>query len=205
VAYHDSDSANNGGQYRAVSVDMENCADSGGGYNVGWTAAEEWLKYSVKAMVDGIYSLGLRVASSGNAGTFHIEIDGQNVTGALMVTNTGGWQTWQTLTKTNIAISAGQHVVRLALDSPGDNGTVGNYNHLTFTATSTNPPPVVLQSAPNVVGNFADEGGAVINQGAKTVTAIKNPGTRYYRLRSTVPTRILNVQIVSTNVVLTYE
>jgi hypothetical protein len=140
VAYHDTDPANNGGQYRSTSVDIETTGDAGGGYNVGWTAGGEWLKYTLNATVDGIYSIGVRVASAGNAGTFHLEIDGVNKTGTLTMNDTGGWQTYTTLTKTNLAISAGQHVLRLALDTSGANGTVGNYNYFTFTVTNTDAP-----------------------------------------------------------------
>src|SRR5262249_6816430 len=43
VAYHDTDAVNNGGQYRNTSVDIENASDTGGGYDVGWTAGGEWL------------------------------------------------------------------------------------------------------------------------------------------------------------------
>jgi mannose-6-phosphate isomerase-like protein (cupin superfamily) len=68
----------------------------------------------LNATVDGIYSLNVRVASLGNAGTFHVEIDGTNVTGTITVNDTGGWQIYQTLTKTNISIAAGVHVLRLA-------------------------------------------------------------------------------------------
>ncbi|MBI3852950.1 MAG: ThuA domain-containing protein [Verrucomicrobia bacterium] len=203
-AFHDTDTANNGGQYRNTSVDIENTADTGGGYNVGFTAGGEWLKYTVNATVDGIYSLGVRVASMGNAGTFHIEIEGVNKTGTMTMNDTGGWQTWTTMTKTNLAISAGQHVIRLALDTTGANGTVGNYNYFTFAATSTNTP-VFLQSAVTANGTFADDGAASINLGAKTITIPQTTTTRFYRLRSTISTRITNIQLLGTNVVMTYQ
>jgi hypothetical protein len=69
---------------------------------------------------------------------------------------------------------------------------------------STNPPPVFVQSA-DVLDTFADEGTAIVNESAKTITIPKSTSTRFYRLRSTVPTRILTVHIMGTNVVLTYE
>src|SRR5207249_1250766 len=87
VAYHDTDTSNNGGQYRNTGVDIESTSDPGGGYNVGWTAAGEWLKYSINATVDGIYTLQARVASSGDGGTFHFEFDGVNQTGAMTNSN----------------------------------------------------------------------------------------------------------------------
>ena len=145
VAYHDTDTSNNGGQYRNTAVDIEGTGDTGGGYNVGWSAGGEWLSYTINATVDGTYTLQARVASSGNGGTFHIEFDGVNKTGAMINSDSGGWQTWRTLTKTNISLTSGQHIMRLVMDSSGANGTVGNFNYFTLTATSTNyPAPVLL-------------------------------------------------------------
>ncbi len=35
------------GQYRpSEGVDIETCSDIGGGYDVGWTANNEWMKYT---------------------------------------------------------------------------------------------------------------------------------------------------------------
>src|SRR5205085_1479203 len=115
VASHDSDAANNGGQYRASSVDIETTPDAGGGYDVGWTAAGEWLKYTIVAAADGAYNLQARLASSGDGGTFHIEFDGVNKTGPMTNSNTGGWQTWRTVTQTNIGLTAGIHIMRLVM------------------------------------------------------------------------------------------
>ncbi len=142
AAYHDTDASNNGGQYRAGAVDIENCSDSGGGYDIGWTSAGEWLEYTINAVVDGQYTLQIRTASSGNAGNFHIEVDGVNKTGTITNTDSGGWQAWRTLSKT-IGLTAGSHTMRLALDSNGANGTVGNFNYFTFIAFAANAPPVL--------------------------------------------------------------
>jgi len=205
VAYYDTDTPNNGNQYRTTYVDIENTGDIGGGCNVGWTATGEWLQYSVNAVVDGIYTIGMRIASDGNAGTFHLEIDGQNVTGIQTVNSTGGWQVYQTLTKTNVSISGGPHEVRWVVDSTGSNGTAGNHNYFIFTATSTNPPSVFLQSTTAFGLAFADDSSAVVSNATKTIIVPTNASTRFYRLRSTVPTQIRNAQIVGTNVVMRYQ
>jgi len=42
----------------------------------------------------------VRVASAGQGGTFHIEVDGVDKTGPLTVPDTRGWQSWGTVTKT---------------------------------------------------------------------------------------------------------
>jgi hypothetical protein len=42
-----------------------------------------------------------RVASSSAGGSFHIELNraGGNLTGTLMIPDTGGWQTWTTVSR----------------------------------------------------------------------------------------------------------
>ena len=120
VAYHDTDATNNGGAFRtSESVDLE--AASGGGFNVGWTAVGEWLEYTVNVQTTGTYTLSFRVASNSSGGSFHLDVDGQNVTGAMTVPVTGGWQIWTDVTKTGVSLSAGQHVLRFAVDQAGFN------------------------------------------------------------------------------------
>jgi len=145
VAFHDTDVSNNGGKYRATAVDIESATDGGAaGFNVGWTSAGEWLEYTIDAAVDGLYTLQARVASSGDGGAFHIEFDGVNKTGSMTNSDSGGWQTWRTLTRSDIGLTAGPHVMKLAMDSNGTNGTVGNFNYFVLAATITNPPPSLL-------------------------------------------------------------
>ena len=48
---------NAGGAYRPTDVDIETTADTGGGYNLGWVAAGEWLKYTVNVTAAGNYNL----------------------------------------------------------------------------------------------------------------------------------------------------
>ena len=140
VAYHDTSIANEGGQYRNDAVDLSNAADSGGGYFLGWTNPGEWEKYTVNVATSGAYAVALRVANGGPGGTFHINMDGVNVTGPLQMPQTGGWQNWTTISAPNIAMPAGTHVLTLSIDS-GAQG-MGNFNSMTLTANSlaTNTP-----------------------------------------------------------------
>ena len=128
VAYHDTTSGNTGGVYRRNSVDIAASTDAGAGCLVGWTAAGEWLKYTVNVAAPGTYAIDVRVASNGAGGTFHIEVNGVNKTGPITVPNTGGWQTWQTITKTGVSLSAGTQVIRVVMDSIGASGSIANFN-----------------------------------------------------------------------------
>jgi hypothetical protein len=128
VGYKDTTSGNAGGAYRSNSVDVKAASDTGGGYLVGWTAAGEWLNYTVSVATAGSYALDLRLASGGPGGTFHLEVNGVDKTGAIAVPDTGGWQTWKTVTRTGVALAAGVQVVRVVMDTIGPSGSVGNFN-----------------------------------------------------------------------------
>jgi len=140
TAYSDTTSGNAGGAYRATAVDLESTSDSGGGYNVAWAFAGEWLKYSVNVAAAGVYDLDVRVASAGAGGTFHIEANGVNVTGTLTVPNTGGWQTWTTIRKSGITLGAGPQAWRVVMDTNGATTAVGNFNYFKLTSASASTP-----------------------------------------------------------------
>ena len=141
IAYHDLTAGNSGGAYRQTDVDISAATDVGGGYTLSYVSAGEWLKYSVSVTAAGSYTLDARVASPGAGGTFHVEVDGVNVTGTLAVPNTGGWQAWQTITTSAIALTAGPHVLRVVFDTNGATGYWGNLNYLRWNVAAAPPPP----------------------------------------------------------------
>ncbi|HMG81823.1 MAG TPA: carbohydrate-binding protein, partial [Ferruginibacter sp.] len=140
VAYNDADAANTGGQYRTSDgVDIEGTSDAGGGYDIGFTSAGEWLKYTVNVASTGTYTFQARLATEGTGNTFHVEVDGQNISGSITVPNSGGWQTWETVSFTTPTITSGQHVIRFYEETGGY-----NINYFTFVAIASAP---VISSA----------------------------------------------------------
>jgi hypothetical protein len=133
VAYLDTSPGNAGGQYRPTDVDVEATLDTGGGYNVGWAFATEWLQYTVNVATAGVYDLDIRVASGGTGGTFHIESNGVNITGPILVPTTNGWQSWQTIRVSGITLAAGTQMWRVVMDTNGATTAVGNFNWLKAT------------------------------------------------------------------------
>jgi hypothetical protein len=126
VGYHDTTSGNAGAAYRADDVDIQPCTDpttpSGQAcFNVGWPAAGEWLAYDINVTAAGNYQIVARMASIYGNRSFHIEVDGQNVTGSITVPNTGGWQSWTNVTSPSFALSAGNHTVKIVEESNGFN------------------------------------------------------------------------------------
>jgi hypothetical protein len=148
VAYFDTTPTNSGGQYRSTGVDIESSADSGGGYNLGWVFAGEWLNYTVNVAAAGIYDVEVRVASGGSGGRFHIEVNGVDKTGPLTVANTGGWQTWATIRKSGVVLAAGPQIWRLVMDANGATTAIGNFNWLRVSSSTGNQPPAVTLTGP---------------------------------------------------------
>jgi predicted amidohydrolase len=129
VAYHDLTPSNYGGAYRTDGVDIEATSDTGAGYNVGWIEPTEWLHYTVAVATTGTYVLTARVAAEGAGGTFHVEFGGRDVTGPLVIPNTGGWQRWTNVTAT-VTLAAGSQPMRVVIDRAGATGVVGNLNYV---------------------------------------------------------------------------
>lgn len=136
VAYTDGSAANEGGAYRTGRADIEVCADNGGGYDVGWTAAGEWLEYTVEVTASGQYDFQTRVATQNSGKSFYITIDGTNVTGTINVPNTTGWQKWQTVTAGNISLSQGIKKMRIVF-------TTGDFN-INYVNTVVSTPTSLL-------------------------------------------------------------
>jgi uncharacterized protein YjdB len=138
VAYHDNDAVNSGGQGRTtLGVDTETCSE--GGLNVGWTNTGEWLEYTVNVTTTGNYNIDVRTASTLSGGTFHIEFGGVDKTGLMTTSNTGGWQTWTTISKSGVALTAGTQVMRIYLDNANF-----NLNKVTITAAGSGDPAGVI-------------------------------------------------------------
>jgi beta-glucanase (GH16 family) len=153
IAYNDSDPTNNGGQYRNDGVDIE--ASGEGGYDVGWTATGEWMDYTVNVTTAGYYTLQARVASNTGGGLLHVNLNSINISGAVSVGNTGGWQFWQDIDLTTTYLSAGEQTLTIYTDAAGYNIDYINFigpvtsglsvnltaplNNVTYTAASTIP------------------------------------------------------------------
>ncbi|MBO9699057.1 MAG: carbohydrate-binding protein [Sporocytophaga sp.] len=119
VSFHEANTNGNegGAVLRNDDVDIEATNDTDGAYNVGYVLQGEWLEYSVNVQYTEVYNLDVRVAADGTGKSFHIEMDGANVSGPIAVPNTGGWQTWQTVGVQGINLTAGEHIMRIVFDA----------------------------------------------------------------------------------------
>lgn len=134
VAYQDAEAKNQGANYRELTqVDIERRDDASNGHGVGWTRAGEWLVYSVEVLEAGVYQVEFPVASDKPGGTFHLEFDGEDVTGPIAVPDTGGWQVLKTITAQTTPLAPGEYPMKMVMDSEGESGSIGDIDFLRFT------------------------------------------------------------------------
>src|ERR1700685_1431400 len=96
VAYNVTSVNGSGNRYRSDGIDLEGTTDTGGGYDLGWTAGGQWFRYTVNGATAGTYMVTFRVAAL-NAVTDALHISnssGTNLTGSVNDSATGGWGTW---------------------------------------------------------------------------------------------------------------
>ncbi|MGB2105638.1 MAG: carbohydrate-binding protein [Porticoccaceae bacterium] len=114
-------------------VGTEATNDQGGGLNVGWIDAGDWMEYEINVFEAGNYSVSYRLANySGSSKRVNLLVDGDLVDSAL-VPNTGGFQKWQTVDSGNIPLEAGDYLLRFEAPEGGL-----NLNWIKLTPTAGN-------------------------------------------------------------------
>ena len=96
--------------YSAMSgVQLEGCADTGGGQDVGWIDANDWMAYNnINFPTSGAYTVEYRVASPGGS-RLSSDLNGGSIQlGTVGIPASGGWQSWTTVTQT-VNVNAGTY------------------------------------------------------------------------------------------------
>ncbi|MDD5687539.1 MAG: carbohydrate-binding protein [Elusimicrobia bacterium] len=137
---------------KKMDVDVESYSGASGGNDIGWVMAGEWLKYTINAKTAGTYTIEVSAGCEGNGGNFHIEFDDIDKTGQITVPNTGSWQNFQTLKKTGISLSAGKHIMKLVMDTVG-NEAIGNFDYINILSEGQLNPEIKV-TAPNGSENW---------------------------------------------------
>jgi hypothetical protein len=181
IAYNVTSINGSGNGYRSDGVDLETTTDTGGGLDLGWTSGGQWFKYTVNVATAGTYTVSFRVAApTAVTDAFHLaNSTGTNLSGAVNVPATGGWQNWTTVTA-NVTLTAGQQILTVNQDNGGWNL---NYMGLatsggTVSAPLFSPGGGSYTSAQNVTITSAT-GGASIRYTTDGSTPTSTAGTIY--------------------------
>jgi len=105
--------------------------------------AGEWLVYSISVATGGSYDIELRAATNFDFpnSAYHVEIDGVNVTGTVVLPDTGGWDNYQWIGKRTVQLTPGTHVLKLVSDQP-----YFGLNSIRITATGSSSTPIAIPS-----------------------------------------------------------
>jgi len=157
--------------YTAMNgIQTEATTDTGGGLNVGYIDANDWMDYSVNVATAGTYTVAFRVASDPGGAQVQLR-SGSTVLTTANVVATGGWQVWTTVNAT-ATLTAGVQTLRVFFPTAGL-----NLNWIQFTSTSTGAN-LALNKAVTVSSNQD----AVAFPPAAAVDG--NPGTRWSSVAS---------------------
>jgi len=170
-------------------IDVEVTTDAGGGQNVGWIDAGDWMSYAVNIPVTGTYRISYRVASPNANSSLRLEKDaGATQLGSVVIPNTGGWQNWTDVSHT-VSLPAGSYNIGIATSTGGF-----NLNYLTITNLSSarlamqQQQPAAAQTmlvlSPNPVrdqlsirGNDKVSTLRIYDISGREVMRVKNPGS----------------------------
>jgi hypothetical protein len=167
VAYNVTSVNGTANSYRSDGVDLETCTDTGCGYDLGWTAAGQWFRYTVDVATAGTYTVSFRMASpSGVTDALHIDNSaGTNLSGSVNAPDTGGWQDWATTTA-SVTLPAGVQTLTVDQDNAG-----WNIYYMAFAATSGGSSSA-LTASPSSLSFGSETVGSTSS--AQTVT-VSNP------------------------------
>jgi alpha-L-fucosidase 2 len=98
---------------------VETTSDAGGGKNVGYIDAGDWLEYAVNIESDTLYTFTFRLASPNTGGIITIMLNGGKI-GQVNASNTGSWQVWESV-KIDLNLEKGKHYLKLYVTKGGFN------------------------------------------------------------------------------------
>ena len=111
----------------------EQCADTDGGFDLGFAQDGTWAEYRNVDFGAGAGSVNVRVASAGTGGTleFHLDSAAGPVIAQAPIPVTGGWQTWTTVTAP-VSAADGVRGLYVVVKHNGGTAGIGNLNWFQF-------------------------------------------------------------------------
>ncbi|RYF69308.1 MAG: carbohydrate-binding protein [Cytophagaceae bacterium] len=160
-AYLDNDVATyhtDGGSYQAWNqgwagrndgVDVQIGTDAvTNGFQVGFIQTGEWLMFTIPSAALTAYDIDIRYAGIG--GSLHLEDQEGRISETITLTSTGGYDTWATVTLTDVLLKAGTNKLKVYFDGGGFNL---NYIEFKNPSASTDAAFKVLDAGTNVLGD----------------------------------------------------
>jgi len=116
-------------------IQTETTSDTGGGLDVGWIDNGDWMSYNVNVATAGTYTVNFRVATPNTGASLQLRKSDGTVLSTVSVDNTGGYQTWKTVT-TTVSLAAGSQTLVIA----SNQAINWNFNWVQFTGPLVSQP-----------------------------------------------------------------
>ena len=168
-SYHDLTMGNLGGACQADDVDKQLSTDEGGGCNIGWTNAGEWVEYGIVADAATEFDVSLRLASTQTGKTVKVQLDGEEVSGSI-TSPSKGWQRFESVKIPRVTLSAGVHRLRVVF-------LTGDVNlHFVDVVAAEGLPPAMVTGLKAVAGNGAVSLSWTASAGASSYKVLRSAG-----------------------------
>lgn len=142
-------------------VQLENCADIGGGLNVGYIDTNDWMEYDLNIPMTGDYQLSFRVASLSGGGVLSLSDENGTLGDPISIPATGDWQNWSTVQSSTVLLNSGAIKVRMKAIS-------GGFNFNWFQVRLVNPVDTDAPTAPIIQQSQSDVHSISISWNAST-------------------------------------
>ncbi len=193
-SYYDDEATNQGAVYREDRVDITALTS---GYAVGYTNAGEWLEYTVKVAKEGVYTYEALVASGSDGSSFRLFIDDQAITDTIKIANGGDWDTYSAVTGKTTALTAGSHVLKIAIT-----GSYANIDNIKFTEGTVKIADIKANLAQgsqgfkvyNIKGTYVGAFQASNISGLKTQMQTSNLNSGVYLVRNKNMSKFIEVK-----------
>ncbi len=174
LTFHDSDSNDEGGTSYRTDNEGVDIVSGGSGYVIGYTAADEWLEYTVNFTQPGKYSYEATVSSGATGSGFTIGlVENGKVTNLAKVnvpqTASNSWDTYKVVSgNLNKEFETGQKILRITI-----NGAYCNIDKIELKSTNGIDDATAVQQVNGPSYNLmgmkvgADYKGIVIKNGKK--------------------------------------
>jgi beta-glucanase (GH16 family) len=184
-----------------LGVQTEGTADNGGGINVGWIDAGDWMDYSVNIPISGDYVFSFRAASLNGGGLITV-FKGITSLGMASITATGGWQIWQNKASSTIALTEGTQTLRVKATTGGFNLNWFEMKLISPEDKSAPTKPEIIESASTVHDislkwtQSTDEGSALAGYKILDNTSIIGITTdTVFKLSKLIPGKEFNLKV----------
>ena len=172
VSYSDKDFVNEGNTYREDGVDVVGfgCSDTLNtqdckGFAIGYTAAGEWLEYSVNVVTASKYLFRANAATGLEGGSFQLFLDGKAVSDTIPVPQGEDWNTYATIDGETAELAKGEHVLRILFT-----GSYVNLDWIKFALTTEELP---IRQVVGMQPNLGERGYDVFGMDGKFICRIE--------------------------------